>query len=213
MDQSVWRTITKPGRYPNRDEVSQTGSICLLQGEPWVTAHCNQLDNSRGNGKRGCKANTLHDKMLPGKETRNGDDRKLGYTIVAQKNHGKNSALGAAKQINSRNDCEEEALCSKSHKKGLPKDPMLKHATATKALISLKEQNRPNTRIRKAKPPPKLPMSLPHPLRSFEHQIQSLLTACLDCQESILNVLKEWTGLSQFRYTRVWKTWSHNWKY
>lgn len=83
-----------------------------------------------------------------------------------------------------------------------------------KHLPAQKSRTDPETRIRKAKPPPnwrtKLPMSLPHPLRSFTQQTHFPLTACLDCQGSIPKVLKKWTGLSQFGYTRALKTSTHN---
>lgn len=97
------------------------------------------------------------------KRDQNVDDRKLGYTILAQKNHGKNLAVGAAKRINSSNDCEEEVLCSKSHhKKGLANDPMLKHATATKALSSSQEQNRPQNKNQEGKAITKLKSKAGH---------------------------------------------------
>lgn len=142
-DQSAWRTITNPGRYPNRDEVSQTGCILTSARRAMSDSILQSVRQQQGRWQKRLGSKCFTWQIAAWRRDQNVGDRKLGYSILVRKNHGKNSALGAAKGINSRNDCEEEVLWSKSHhEQGLPKNPMLKHAAATKGLISSKEQNR-----------------------------------------------------------------------
>lgn len=129
------------------------------------------------------------------KRDQNANDRKLGYSILAQKNHGKNSALGAAKQIKQEWLWGGSSLQQKAPQKGPAQGAQAKTCNSYQSTRQFKRAEQTLKQESESKAATKLKSKAADvtstPLRSFKQQIHSPLTACLDCKGGILKALKK----------------------